>query len=349
MGASTETRSFAAVLGVRGKVIHWGSLFSFAAALFLSDVAVYLVQGLIHGGVRHFESPPLGLWVQALLAAFLLTASAGAAFRFLQNGPAASAVAALGFVALMIPVRLLFGFAGYSSLVAGGVLFTGFSFVWNFLFLAGLVFCVRSLQPLWMGLAVGAAIGPLLVQLPRSLTLSRTYGYQLSLQGELFNTGFTLMSAAVFAGVLWGLRGLAGVVADESAAKAAAAPVAAPSRAPAPPPLPASDSTVEIDRARLPLFDTLNEFIAAVAARRPAALRIRLADYPETYQEYVGFAGTSASTRLLCAGCKQTFPSSFTLLLVAPDVFSGQQGAQTLRCTACGSGDALFVSDTPAA
>ncbi|MGH8459631.1 MAG: hypothetical protein ACRESV_09785, partial [Nevskiales bacterium] len=271
---------------------------------------------------------------------------------------AASAVAAIGFVVLMMPFRFLFGLGGSLSPGAAGFQFAGFSFAWNFLFLAGLVFCVRHVQPLGLGLAAGAAAGPLLVQLPRSFALSCTYGYQLSLQGELFNAGFTLISAAAFAAVLWGLRDIAGVAAEEAAAKAV--PASAPTRASVPPPLPASDSTIEIDRARLPLFHTLNEFVAAVAARRPAALRIRLADYADTYQEYAGFAGAGATPRLLCAGCKKQFPGSFTLRLVAPDIFSGggvvigasaagEQFAQSLRCPGCGSSDALFVSDTPAA
>jgi len=352
---TTETRSFAAVLGVRSKEIHWGSLFSFFAALLLSDVAVYFIQGLIHGGVRHFDLPPLGLWVQAVVAAVLLAACAGVAFRLLQNGVAASAVAALGYVVLMFAVRLLVDrLGGHLNFGQIQPVLLGFSLAWNFLFLGGLVFFVRVAQPLWAGLALGAAAGPLLLQLPRSFAHSRLFDYPLSVQGELMSAGFTLVSAAVFAGVLWGLRDLAGVVADEAAAKAATAPTPSTARAPAAAPLPPSDTTVEIERARLPLFHTINEFVAAVAARRSAVLRIRLADYAETHQEFVGFAGASATPRLFCAGCKKPFPGSFTLRLAAPEVFSsdavgdnphGEQPARSVRCPGCGNGEAFFVFD----
>ena len=355
MARTTETRSFAAVLGVRSQEIHWGSLFSFFAALLLSDVGVYLIQSVIHGGVRHLELPPLGLWVQAVVAAVLLAACAGVAFRLLQNGLAASAVAALGYVVLMFTVRFLMDrLPGQLSSGQPHLLLLGFSFAWNFLFLGGLVFFVRVAQPLWAGLALGAGVGSLLLQLPRSFAYSRLFDYPLSVQGELMRAGYTLVSAAVFAGVLWGLRDLAGVVAEEAAAKAAAAPAAAPSRATSAPPPPPSDTAVEIERARLPLFHTINEFVAAVAARRSAALRFRLADYAETYQEFVGFAGASATPRLFCAGCKKPFPGSFTHRLAAPEVFSsdavgdnphGEQPARSVRCPGCGNGEAFFVFD----
>lgn len=363
MAATTETPSFAALLGVRGKVIHWGSLFSFFAALLISDLGLFFIQGLIHGGLRRFELPPGFLWVQAVVSAVLLTACAGVAFRLLKNGLAASAAAALGYVLLMFPVRLLVDrLGGHLNFGQIQPVLAGFSFAWNFLFLGGLVFFVRTTRPLWAALALGAAAGPLLVQLPRSFAYSRLFDYPLSVQAELFNAGFTLVSAALFAGVLWGLHDLAGVVAQDAAAqRPAAAPTPASHRTtPAPPPLPAAaDSTIEIDRARLPLFHSINEFVAEVAARRSAVLRIRLADYAETYQEFVGFAGASATPRLLCAGCKKQFPGSFTLRLVAPDVFSGavvmgasavgEQFAQSLRCPGCGSAEAFFVFDTPAA
>jgi hypothetical protein len=322
---------------------------------------VYFIQAFSFGGARHFELPPFFLWVQAGVDAALLAACAGVAFRFLKNGLAASAVAALAFVVLMIPGRLLIDrLGGHSSTVMVQPLVLGFSFAWNFLFLGGLVFFVRVAQPLWAGLALGAAVGPLLVQLPRSFAYSRVLGFPLSVESELMRAGYTLVSAALFSAVVWGMRDLARAVGEEAARKPAAVPGASSARVAAgPPPLPAGDATVEIDRARLPLFHTLNEFVAAVAARRAAVLRIRLADYAEAYQEFVGFAGTSASPRLLCAGCKQQFPGSFTLRLVAPEVFSGavvmgasaagEQFAKTLRCPACGSSEALFVSDAPAA
>ena len=357
MARTTETRSFAAVLGVRSKEIHWGSLFSFFAALLLSDVGVYLIQGLIHGGVRHLELPPLGLWVQAVVAAVLLAACAGVAFRLLQNGLAASAVAALGYVVLMFTVRFLMDrLPGQLSSGQPHLLLLGFSFAWNFLFLGGLVLFVRVAQPLWAGLALGAAVGSLLLQLPRSFAYSRLFDYSFSVQGELMKAGYTLVSAAVFAGVLWGLRDLAGVIAEEAAAKPSTVPAAAaaPSRVASSAPLPPSDTTVEIERARLPLFHTINEFVAAVAARRSAVLRIRLADYAETYQEVVGFAGASATPRLFCAGCKKPFPGSFTIGLATPDVSSsdavgaspvGGQPARSVRCPGCGNGEAFFVFD----
>lgn len=356
VSTATQPKQFAALLGVRGKTIQWSSILIFGAALLISDFGLFFLQGFLQGGLRHFgqELPPLGFWVQAGAGAALLALCAAVAFRFLKNGLAASAVAAAAYMLLMLPLRFLyFGGPSHPVLIAAG-------FAWNFLFLGGLVLSVRVVQPLWLALAVGAAVGPLIVQLPHSFLLSRIYSYQLSLEAELANAGMTLVSAALFAGVLWGLRDLAAVAAQEAAEKvtATSAAPASPASSP-PPPLPSADTTIEIDRSRLPLYHTLNEFVAAVAARRAAVLRLRLADYADTYQEFVGFAGTSAAPRLLCAGCKKQFPGSFTLRLVAPEVFSGavvigasaagEQFARSLRCPGCGSAEALFVYDTPAA
>ena len=349
MSAATEPQTFAALIGASGKTLRWPSIFAFFAGLLMSDLATFLIQGLMQGGLNHFASalPPFSLWAQLIIAAVLLTACSVVAFRYLKNALAASAAAAFAFMLLMLPFRfLLFGSQPHPVLI-------GSSFAWNFLFLAGLVFSVRYIQPLWLGLAVGAAAGPLLIQVPRSLALARIYNYQLSVGGELTSAAFNLISAAVFAAVVWGLNDLAAVAAQEAAARpSAGVPATGPIKpAPTPPPPEASgppaESSIEIDRARLPLFHTLNEFVAAVAARRAAVLRLRLADYAEVYQEFVGFAGPSAQSRLLCAACKAEFPSSLTLRLAAPDVFradaAGDRPAPAPGCPRCGAAEALLA------
>jgi hypothetical protein len=201
--APTAARSLATLLGVRTPAIEWGAGAAFFAASAVADL-VFLALAPLAQGDRPL---PLSSWGLSLSADLLLTAAVVGVFRWIRNDAGAAALAATAYTAFQTPIRVLVLRSLYPEYHWDpGVIV--FSLVANFLFLLLLALAIRMLEPLWLGLWLGATGGQLaasMVYLVASFVQMRMRGgfeASFSIRWQDIATDFAF--ATVFAFAFWG-------------------------------------------------------------------------------------------------------------------------------------------------
>ena len=204
---------FGHLVGAAGDSVAWARLLVFLAALWASD----LVAGVLGPLVRGHGFPPLLFLASALFGSVVLTGAVLGAFRWIRNPFLAAPVATVGYVVLMLPLRLLqhSGFPPdmperWRYLLMGQMN----SVIWTLLSLLGLVAAVALIRPVWLALLVGAG-----ASVVASLVLSHLLGMVLlessfHLGSALADLAGSLAGAGAFAGVFWGGLHLMGLGAE---------------------------------------------------------------------------------------------------------------------------------------
>jgi hypothetical protein len=191
-------RSLGTLLGVRTSQIEWGAAAAFLLASLLADTVFLLIAPALRG---HGVAPLVG-WLFSLSADLFLTGAAMAAFRWLRNDAAAAALAAAGYTVL---VDILQAFAG-------GPLwrptFLLYSLLANFLFLLLLALAVRYIQPLALGLWLGATGAQLAAsfsyRIVNFIEVRVREQFPIPFHIDPWDIATDLLFATVFAFAFWG-------------------------------------------------------------------------------------------------------------------------------------------------
>ncbi len=201
--AAALPRELGTLLGVRSPQIEWGAAAAFLAASFLADLVFLLLEPLLRG-----QSPaPAASWGLTLFADLVLTGAAVAGFRWIRNPAGAAALASLAYTLVQTPVRVL----ALQQMVPSyhwdpaSLLFT---LAANFLFLLLLALAVRMIQPLWLGLWIGASVAQLVssmvYRIASYVQMRMREGYGISFGIHWQDVVTDLAFAAVFAFAFWG-------------------------------------------------------------------------------------------------------------------------------------------------
>lgn len=205
--APPTERSLATLLGVRSPQIEWGAAAAFFAASVAADLVFLLVAPLLQG-----DRPlPLSSWGLSLSADLLLTAAVVGFFRWIRNDAGAAALAAAAYTLVQTPLRVLVLSSFYPD-YHWDPAFLLFSLLANFLFLLLLALAVRMLQPLWLGLWLGATGGQLaasmIYHIASYVQMRLRAGYDVSFSLHWQEVATDLAFAAVFAFAFWGALAL---------------------------------------------------------------------------------------------------------------------------------------------
>jgi hypothetical protein len=176
--------------------------------------------------VRGHGFPPLLFLASALFGSVVLSGAVLGAFRWIRNQYLAALVATLGYVVLMLPLRLYRQFGSFGDLAESWrYLLMGQmnSLVWTLLFLLGLVLAVALIRPVWLALLVGAG-----ASVVASLVFAHLLGMVLlessfHLGSALADLAGSLAGAGAFAGFFWGCLRLLGLGTAEAYATVMAA------------------------------------------------------------------------------------------------------------------------------
>jgi len=201
--AAALPRELGTLLGVRTPQIEWGAGAAFLLASLLADLVFLLIAPLLRGqGVV-----PLYGWLTSFSAELFLVGAAMAAFCWIRNDAGAAALAAAGYTVLQSASRLLI----LQAFVPGyrwEPVFILYSLVANFLFLLFLALAVRYIQPIPLGLWLGATaaqIAASLVYRVGTFIYSRlTDQFAFPFHIDWGDVAADLAFAAVFAFAFWG-------------------------------------------------------------------------------------------------------------------------------------------------
>ncbi len=201
---------FGHLVGAASDSIAWMRLLVFLSALWVSDLVAVVLEPLVRG----HGLPSLLFLASALFGSVVLAGAVLGAFRWIRNPFLAAPVATVGYVVVMLPVRLLqhFDFPAdmperWRYLLMGQMN----SLVWTFLFLMGLTAAVALIRPVWLALLAGAGASVVASLMFLHLLALVLLESSFHLGSALADLVGSLAGAGAFAGVFWGGLLLAGV------------------------------------------------------------------------------------------------------------------------------------------
>ena len=201
--ALAAERSLGALLGVRSPQIEWGAAAAFLAASVLADLVFLLLDPLVRG----LSPAPAASWGLTFFADLVFTGAAVGGFRWIRNDAGAAALASVAYTLVQTPVRVL----ALQQMVPGyhwdpaSLVFT---LAANFLFLLLLALAVRIIQPLWLGLWMGASAAQvasfMVYRIATYVQMRMREDYDVSFYIHWQDVVTDLLFAAVFAFAFWG-------------------------------------------------------------------------------------------------------------------------------------------------
>jgi len=201
--ALAAERSLGALLGVRSPQIEWGAAAAFLAASALADLVFLLLDPLVRG----LSPAPAASWGLTFFADLVFTGAAVGGFRWIRNDAGAAALASVAYTLVQTPVRVL----ALQQMVPGyhwdpaSLVFT---LAANFLFLLLLALAVRIIQPLWLGLWMGASAAQvasfMVYRIATYVQMRMREDYDVSFYIHWQDVVTDLAFAAVFAFAFWG-------------------------------------------------------------------------------------------------------------------------------------------------